>query len=254
MNFYNEIDPKAAAWLRALIADGHIADGIVDERSIADINPHELHDFKQCHWFAGIAGWSLALRLAGVPDDFPVWTGSCPCQPFSVGNVAHGGAKGTKDVRHLWPEFYRLIRKCQPPIVIGEQVANAIGKGWLDEVFGDLEGSNYACGAAVLPACAFNADHERKRLYWIANAGSKGRKRHQPFQCVPVSNAETFPIAGDYFTDARRALDGDFSHLRGSNGVSLQLERDALKGFGNAIVPQVAAEFIKAGFEAINEQ
>ena len=32
---------------------------------------------------AGIAGWSFALRLARWPDTRPVWTGSCPCQPFS---------------------------------------------------------------------------------------------------------------------------------------------------------------------------
>jgi len=82
--YYNEIDPFAAEWLRQLIKDGLIADGEVDERSIEDVTPNELAGFTQCHFFAGIGGWSYALRLAGWPDDQPVWTGSCPCQPFST--------------------------------------------------------------------------------------------------------------------------------------------------------------------------
>ena len=83
MNYYNEHDAKAAAWMRELIKEGLIADGDVDERSIVDVQPGDLAGYTQCHWFAGIGGWSLALRLAGWPDDRPVWTGSCPCQPFS---------------------------------------------------------------------------------------------------------------------------------------------------------------------------
>ena len=83
-SYYNEIDPKAAAWLRELIAAGLIAPGDVDERSIADVRPDDLAGYGQHHFFAGIGGWSYALRLAGWPDDRPVWTGSCPCQPFSA--------------------------------------------------------------------------------------------------------------------------------------------------------------------------
>src|SRR5690606_12736770 len=111
-------DPYAADWLRNLIREGHIADGEVDTRSIVDVAPSDLVAFAQCHFFAGIGVWSHALRLAGWPDDRPIWTGSCPCQPFS----AAGKRKGTEDERHLWPVFYRLIAECRPPIVLGEQV------------------------------------------------------------------------------------------------------------------------------------
>ena len=69
MNYYNEHDPKAAAWLRALIAAGLIPPGTVDERSILDVKPEDLYDYTQCHFFAGIGGWSLALQLAGWPED-----------------------------------------------------------------------------------------------------------------------------------------------------------------------------------------
>ena len=106
--YYNEHDPFAAAWLRELIRAGHIAPGEVDERSIEDVLPSELRGFTQCHFFAGIGVWSYALRQAGWPDDREVWTGSCPCQPFS----AAGKRGGVADERHLWPAFYHLIREC----------------------------------------------------------------------------------------------------------------------------------------------
>ena len=78
--YYNENDKYAAQWLRNLIAAGHLPDGVVDDRSIEDVCADELREFDQCHFFAGIGGWPYALRLAGVPDDASVWTGSCPCR------------------------------------------------------------------------------------------------------------------------------------------------------------------------------
>ncbi|CNI59713.1 DNA cytosine methyltransferase [Yersinia bercovieri] len=171
--YYNEIDPYAAQWLRNLIKAGHIAPGYVDERSIEDVKPEDLTEFKQCHFFAGIGVWSLALRNAGWPDDKPVWTGSCPCQPFS----AAGNQLGTADERHLAPVWLNLIREQKPSIILGEQVAAAIGKHWLDDLFDELENQSYACGAAVLPACSVGAPHIRQRLWFgasrVANSDSE---------------------------------------------------------------------------------
>ncbi len=161
--YYNEFDPKAAAWLRELIGAGHIAPGDVDERSIVDIRPSDLIGYTQCHFFAGIGVWSYALRRAGWPDDRPVWTGSCPCQPFS----AAGKGAGFTDERHLWPHFHWLIENCRPPVVFGEQVASKDGLGWLDLVQADLEGSGYASGAVDTCAAGFGAPHIRQRLYWV---------------------------------------------------------------------------------------
>jgi len=165
--YYNEMEPYAAQWLRNLIDKGLIAKGEVDERSILDVAPADLRGFTQCHFFAGIGGWSLAARLAGWPDERPLWTGSAPCQPFSTA----GQQKGTADERHLWPVFFSLIRACRPPVVMGEQVAAAVGKDWLDGVSSDLEGIGYACGAVVVPACAVDAPHRRDRLWFVADAG-----------------------------------------------------------------------------------
>jgi DNA (cytosine-5)-methyltransferase 1 len=171
--FYNEIDPYAAQWLRNLIAAGHIAPGVVDERSIEDIEPHELFSYTQCHFFAGIGVWSRALRLAGWPDDRPVWTGSCPCQPFS----AAGKGAGFADERHLWPAWHHLIRECDPAVLFGEQVASKDSGPWLDLVQDDLEDLGYAFGAVPFPAAGVGAPHIRDRLYFVADAG---RERGEP--------------------------------------------------------------------------
>lgn len=68
-NYYNENDPKAAAWVRELIKQKLIPQGEVDERSITEVKAEDISGFMQCHWFCGIAGWSLALQLAGWPAD-----------------------------------------------------------------------------------------------------------------------------------------------------------------------------------------
>jgi DNA (cytosine-5)-methyltransferase 1 len=170
MNYYNEFDPKNAAWLRELIKRGRIPAGEVDERSITDVTANDLRGFVQCHFFAGIGGWPLALSFAGWPADRPVWTGSCPCQPFS----SAGKQKGVEDERHLWPDFFRLIRECRPDTVFGEQVASAIGHGWLDGISADLEGEGYACGHTILGAHSVGAPHIRQRLYWVADTQHSG--------------------------------------------------------------------------------
>lgn len=164
--YYNEIDPFAAQWLRNLIAGGHIAPGEVDERSIEDVTPDDLRGFTQCHFFSGIGVWSHSLRLAGWPDDKPVWTGSCPCQPFS----AAGKGDGFADVRHLWPAFFHLISECRPEHLLGEQVASGNSNEWFDLVQADLEGMDYAFGLTPFPSSGIGAPHIRERAYWVAHA------------------------------------------------------------------------------------
>nr|DAW02650.1 MAG TPA: Cytosine specific methyltransferase [Caudoviricetes sp.] len=166
--YYNEIDPFAAQWLRNLIAAGHIAPGEVDERSIEDVTPDDLKGFTQCHFFAGIGVWSHSLRLAGWPDDRQVWTGSCPCQPFSPA----GKGDGFADERHLWPQFFHLISERRPQHVFGEQVAAGNANVWFDLVQADLEGMGYAFGLVPFTSAGIGAPHIRERAYWVANAYS----------------------------------------------------------------------------------
>ena len=163
--YYNEIDPFAAQWLHNLIAAGHIVPGEVDERSIEDVRPDDLRGFTQCHFFAGIGVWSHSLRLAGWPDDRPVWTGSCPCQPFN----AAGKGDGFADERHLWPAFFHLISELRPQHVFGEQVAAGNANTWFDLVQADMEGVGYAFGLVPFTSAGIGAPHIRERAYWVAH-------------------------------------------------------------------------------------
>lgn len=307
MNYYNEWDKGAAAWLRELINNKLIPYGYVDERSITEVTPSDLEGFTQCHFFAGIGGWPLALKLAGVPESTRLWTGSPPCQPFSVA----GQSRGFDDERHLAPAFLRLIRECKPELLFGEQVAAAIGKHWLDFVFLNLEEKGYTCGAAVLPACSVGAPHKRERLFFGAcqlaqplrterdgerihglgegNKTQGSRAAAEPAGCgdsdgmVHTDSERLQGERGDSDSQGREGQDirqagllngaGSESDSTDSNyrfwsgaywlgcrdgkfrpvesgtfpladGISARVGR--LRGYGNAIVPQVAAEFVKA--------
>ena len=260
--YYNEFDPKAAAWLRELVKQGLIAPGDVDERSVVDVQASDLKGYTQCHFFAGIGVWSHALRRAGWADSRPVWTGSCPCQGFS----SAGKQLGFADPRHLWPAWFKLIRECRPSVVFGEQVEAAIRHGWLDLVQADLEGEGYAVGAVGLPAAGFGAPHIRQRLYFVADTnGQAGRRAEgQSFggggHCSPGGwpsqpgrhggDHRPGPVNGFWSaSDWIFCRDGKWRPVEPgleplAHGAPARVGR--LRGYGNAIVPQVAAEFIMA--------
>lgn len=300
--YYNEWDKPTAAWLCELAARGLVAPGIVDDRSITDVRPNDLVGYEQCHFFAGIGGWSLALRLAGWPDDLPVWTGSPPCQPFSVA----GKRKGQADERHLAPVWLDLVRECHPPAIFGEQVEGAIAFGWLDELFNELETIGYACGAFVLPACSVGAPHIRQRLWivaeridselahtnrrqcesikmfrmekqnlseitrncqlgWTENADKLQQERAKAVNGTSVVRTEHATKTQDfeihrqlgYARDGNLWKNPDLVYCRDSawrpfepgsfplvDGIPASVGR--LRAYGNAIVPQVAVEVIKA--------
>ena len=213
--YYNEINEDAAAVLAAQIEDGVIAPGIVDTRSIKDVHPNDLKGFTQCHFFAGGGLWSVAARLAGWPDDRPLWTGSCPCQPFSQA----GRRAGTDDPRHLWPDFHRLIGARRPAVVMGEQVAGKAGRDWFHRVRADLAESTYAGRAVDIPACAIDSPQQRNRLYWIAMADSAGQRRDASSQAGIHSREEG---GGPW--------DGEPQRLLGADGAAADLHRGGCDG------------------------
>lgn len=317
--YYNEIDPFAAAWLRNLIDAGLIAPGDVDTRSIIEVQADDLKGYRQCHFFAGIGGWSYALRLAGWPDDREVWTGSCPCQPLS----SAGQRKGHADERHLWPAFYRLIAERRPATVFGEQVASKDGREWLAGIRADLEDDRYAVGAADLCSPCVGAPNIRQRLYWVADTdgercgridplllrpleagrnapdfdeasrrgesgglaiteyrGCEGRRaiRPRPGAVMPSGKACGLEYATSDGREQRRAEPSgrgtasgrglgywsDFDVIACADGKARRIEPGSfplahgvsgrvglLRGYGNAIVPQLAAEFVKAYLECV---
>lgn len=327
--YYNEHDPAAAGWLRELIKRGLIAPGDVDDRDIQEITEHDLASYTQVHLFAGIGGWSYALRLAGWPDDKRVWTGSCPCQPFSCA----GKHKGKKDERHVWPWMRYLMFRWHPVVTFGEQVASKDGREWFAGVRANLEALGYVVGASDLCAAGIASPHIRQRIYWVAdtecsqprvresgvqkvegfgwrrsangreaggladaapgrfgidrsasgNAGhadklraafvglghtvKPGLERHagngkdggEPgrYDTGPQRHAAAPSSAGDFWSrfdilpfedeKVRRVEPGTFPLADGTSGrVGL------LRGYGNAIVPQLAAHFIQAYCEVRN--
>lgn len=278
------------AWLRELIRRGLIVSGDIDDRSIEDVAASDLAGYGQHHFFAGIGGWSLALRMAGWPDDRPVWTGSCPCQPFSIA----GERKGFNDDRHLWPAWFALLRQYRPSVCLGEQVAGQAGESWFDAVQADLEAESYACGMVVFPACSVGAPHQRQRLYWVADAKSVGRRQGEQNRRGGLSRAEETeerarPDRGGENSRVAAAAGTGLARLpeqsawqkreaaeRGcwpdvewlpcedgkmrpvepgafplAHGVPARVVR--LRGYGNAIVPPQAAEFIEAVMDVIGD-
>ena len=275
--FYNDIETND--WLFELISSGHIMSGAVSRASISDLTASDLSGYTRIHLFAGIGGWDLALRMAEWPDDVPVWTGSCPCQPFS----SAGKQQGTKDDRHLWPEMRRLIRECAPPIIFGEQVSSRAGREWLAGVRADLEALGYAVGAADLCAAGAGAPQIRQRLYWgavrLGDGNSErrtwdeillqwqwgkykeGSRISRPSGSIPENIWSDYRVIVGADGKARRIEPGIEPLADGiSNGMvhgiadsvsdevnSTQKARTKrLSGYGNAIVPHVAETFIRA--------
>lgn len=301
--YYNENDSKAAEWLRQLIIEGLIAPGHVDERCIADVTPADLSGYEQHHFFAGIGGWSYALRLTGWPDDRPVWTGSCPCQPFSVA----GNQQGVDDERHLWPIWRWLIDQRRPTVIFGEQVASKAGRCWLSGIRTDLETLGYGVGAADLCAAGIGSPHIRQRLWWVANternAAEQGRAANKSGESARTTPARTYVESGrrrmsggmgntlesrlerhtghesDWNKPGRQpsqetgpatspggnsiwaghyvpCADGKARRIEPGieplvNGISGRV--GLLRGYGNAIVPQLAAAFVMAAADQTGE-
>lgn len=244
MILYTDNDEFCCAWLRELVKQNQIPQGDVLCKSITDIHPDELKPYHSVHFFCGIGGWPLALRLAGWPDDEPVDTGSCPCQPLSEA----GDGLGELDPRHLWPQFHRLISQRRPATVFGEQVASEDGLEWLDGVSLDLEELGYAVAACDLPAASVGLNHKRQRIFFSAYADGDGRKGLR-LRAQPAREARQ---GGAYSKMALLAHDP----FRSGPGWPQPLVRvlddglpgdvELLRGYGNAIAPEAGATFIQA--------
>jgi DNA (cytosine-5)-methyltransferase 1 len=142
-------------------------------------------------------------------------------------------------------------------VVIGEQVSGKAGREWLAAVRADLETDGYACGCADLPACAVGAPHIRQRLWWCAVADAdaarpQGRYFRSGAECadqrLPWEDSIVIPCADGKARLAQSAIFPLAYDREWGSGSRVGILRAA----GNAIVPALAAEFIRAVMDCID--
>lgn len=154
-------------------------------------------------------------------------TGGYPCQPFSFA----GARLGDADPRHLWPDVRRVVADARPRWCLFENVAGHVTLG-LDVVLADLEGLGYACEAAVIPACGVDSPQLRERVWILAHADGTSPDAHAAArpQRRPARQRPRWP---------REPRVG-----RVADGVPAGVDRN--RALGNAIVPAVAEEILRA--------
>jgi len=215
---------------------------------------------------------------SGIQDrEYFLLTGGFPCQPFSQA----GRRKGTDDDRHLWPEMFRVIREFRPTWVIAENVRGilTIEQGMVfEQVCLDLEGEGYEVQPLVIPAVSVNAPHRRDRIWFIAHAKSaddrgdtrelsqedeqqaEERQKEQPTKLSSTSNGDApdtrrigqkvgqeQATGNEQYSWSTNWLEVATSLCRVDDGLPRRMDRNhRLKALGNAIVPQVAEEIMKA--------
>ena len=268
MIFYNDFNSDSCVWLNSLINNKLIPDGYVSNKSIVDIQKDDIKGYDQCHFFCGIGGWPLALKLAGIKEDINIWTGSCPCQPFSLA----GRGKGVDDERDLWPVFSSLIGECRPHFVIGEQVEAAIRHDWYKRLCKDFLHQGYGVLGAVLSANIIGSPHIRKRLYWFAYRKEIVENSDMFRRIGWLSLGDTSWCTSGVQRDCKESVpsscsfwsDGEWTE--GTEGQSFALQPGSFPlvngvpnrvvkciGYGNAIVPQLGALFLLGCLDTLKE-
>lgn len=207
------------------------------------------HHFPNSKSFTDVRKFDPANFLGRVQ----ILSGGFPCQPFSTA----GKRKGTSDERHLWPEFFRIIKGIRPRYVLAENVRGLTSWGGgsvLEQVCLDLESEGYEVFPVVLGAASVNAPHKRERIWVLASnrygevleygnskrapeRSTNQEKRTKPFNSP--RGWEKFPSFGPI--------------CRGVNGLPEKLDsipfskwrKESVKAYGNSIVPQVAYELFK---------
>ena len=221
--------------------------------------------------FAGIGGFDLGFERAGMVckwqveideyatkvlakhwpgvrrhDDVRTWPqpdtervdvicGGFPCQDISYAGLG-AGLDGERS--GLFFEAIRVVRELQPRFVILENVAALLTRG-LDRVLGTLAEIGFDAEWHCIPAGAFSAPHQRDRVFICAYPAGSGLQGC--LQAVPFNRK-----AGEGWNgEPTRILSRDWyygsnvhRHTGMDDGIPDRVER--IRGYGNAVVPQVA--------------
>ena len=211
-----------------------------------------------------------------------ILTGGFPCQPYSTAGLRKGKAderhlfpemlRAIKEIKPRW-----VIGENVRGLVSwnGGMVFN--------EVCDDLEREGYDVQPFLIPAAGVNAPHQRQRIWFVA-FNSKSQRSASFREFCQGQNYESIGIRGDdkkndvansknigsKYALENRELEGGRSWKSyqrntwdsfpskspicgGDDGIPRELDsitfpkwrNESIKGFGNAIVPQVAHEIFK---------
>lgn len=106
-----------------------------------------------------------------------VLTAGYPCQPFSNA----GQRRGEADDRYLWPEVARTIRHLRPGLVVLENVAAHVVRGF-PAVVGQLAALRYDAVWCCLRAADVGTPHGRARLFVLAHPADAASPRRRAVQ------------------------------------------------------------------------
>lgn len=211
-----------------------------------------------------------------------ILTGGFPCQPYSTAGLRKGKAderhlfpemlRAIKEIKPRW-----VIGENVRGLVSwnGGMVFN--------EVCDDLEREGYDVQPFLIPAAGVNAPHQRQRIWFVA-FNSKSQRSASFREFCQGQNYESIGIRGDdkkndvansknigsKYALENRELEGGRSWKSyqrntwdsfpskspicgGDDGIPRELDsitfpkwrNESIKGYGNAIVPQVAHEIFK---------
>lgn len=243
--FHCEIDAKAQKVLKKRFPGSRLIKDVRDIYRFTD-EYEDLYGDREVMWCArhnedfsdceciGCSEWDDEI---GCLD---IITAGFPCQPFS--NL--GKQKGKLDERNMWPETIRVIRRLKPAWFVGENVPGIVswdnGK-FFSELQNQIRDEGYEVWSIVIPASAVGAEHERERIWIVANDKSQ---RVQGVRAKGKQKSRTLdsPLLPLRDSNGKWKIEPDFR--RANDGIPRKMDR--LKLIGNAIVPQVAYEIFKA--------
>ena len=163
-----------------------------------------------------------------------VITGGYPCQPFSVA----GKQKAEQDPRHLWPEYFRLIKELRPTWVIGENVSGHIKLG-LDTVLTNLESEGYSTRTFSISASSVGANHKRERIWILGYSQSKQScSKNNSSKQGKASEEKQVKFRGSCGGEMWKSnwlFEPDMDRV--AHGLPETMDR--LKCLGNAVVPYI---------------
>jgi DNA (cytosine-5)-methyltransferase 1 len=174
------------------------------------------------------------LARDGIAVD--VICGGFPCQDASVANVVGLGTAGKRT--GLFSEAVRLARTNNSMLVM-ENVTGLLSRGFGD-VLRELAQSGFDAEWECFRARDMGAGHERERLIIVAYSRRERRKRFKRIIGVLGRAKASLAKHGNQAFGTWRSVVAGEQLLRGSDGLSVGMERRRLHGCGNAVAPPLS--------------